>query len=181
MRNWMERMDISYGGNTVRALRDQAARLSSCSLKFFWVNDTARGFQRAAIIKRGLTSLSHRNSRQGVLWEDEVVLDPDFFQALQDHPVPLRDAAIRAERSLSLDLYVWLAYRLHALKEDTAVSWSALQMQFATPVRNRGTSARASWRLSRPRSPHTPRLRSASATTALSCTPRVPPVAALTA
>jgi hypothetical protein len=135
MRNWMERMGISYGGNTVRALRDQAARLSSCSLKFFWANESARGFQRAAIIKRGLSFLIPQDSRQEVLWEDEVVLDPDFFQALQDHPVPLRDAAIRAlkERSLSLDLYVWLAYRLHALREDTAVSWSALQMQFATP------------------------------------------------
>jgi len=135
MRNWMERMGISYGGNTVRALRDQAARLSSCSLKFFWANDSARGFQRAAIIKRGLSFLVQQDARQGALWEDEVVLDPDFYQALQDHPVPLRDAAIRAlkERSLSLDLYVWLAYRLHALKDDTGVSWTALQVQFGTP------------------------------------------------
>jgi len=29
-----------------------------------------------------------------------------------------------------LDVYIWLAYRLHALKRDTEVSWAALYGQF---------------------------------------------------
>ncbi len=33
-------------------------------------------------------------------------------------------------RSLALDLYVWLAYRLHVLTEPVDVSWAALKSQF---------------------------------------------------
>ena len=31
---------------------------------------------------------------------------------------------------MAIDLYIWLAYRLHALKEPMPVSWSALHGQF---------------------------------------------------
>lgn len=55
-----------------------------------------------------------------------------FFEALQKHPVPLREAALRelSDRSASLDLYIWLAYRLHTLKAATPVRWAALRGQF---------------------------------------------------
>src|SRR5690242_10935710 len=33
MRDWMERMGLAIGGETARALREQAARISACSLK----------------------------------------------------------------------------------------------------------------------------------------------------
>ena len=36
MRDWMERMGLAVGGETAHALREQAARISACSLKFFW-------------------------------------------------------------------------------------------------------------------------------------------------
>jgi hypothetical protein len=144
MRDWMERMGIAYGGETARALRDQATRLSACSLKFFWETEKTRGFQRSAIIKRGMSFLIPRDDRQGLLWEDHVVLDGDFFQALREHPVLLREAAIRQlkNRSLSIDLYVWLAYRLHTLKTDTPISWAALQAQFGAGYRATGAFRR---------------------------------------
>ena len=31
---------------------------------------------------------------------------------------------------MTIDVYIWLAYRLHALKRDTEVSWAALYTQF---------------------------------------------------
>jgi hypothetical protein len=36
MRNWMERMGLAVGGETARSLREQSARISACTLKFFW-------------------------------------------------------------------------------------------------------------------------------------------------
>ena len=35
MRDWMTRMGLSAGGETARALRDQARRISACHIKFF--------------------------------------------------------------------------------------------------------------------------------------------------
>jgi Plasmid encoded RepA protein len=32
MRDWMERMGLSIGGETARSLREQAARISACTL-----------------------------------------------------------------------------------------------------------------------------------------------------
>jgi hypothetical protein len=132
MSAWMARMGITWGGESARALREQAARISACSLKFFWDDEDSTGWGRSAIVSSGLRFNAVREERQETLWEDRVVLDDVFFKALQDHPVPLQEAAIRElrDRSLSLDLYVWLAWRLHTITKATPISWPGIHAQF---------------------------------------------------
>jgi len=64
-------------------------------------------------------------------------LSETFFEQLKRHPVPVEDAAIRGinRHSMALDLYCWLAYRLHSLPRSTPISWRALHAQFGTAVR----------------------------------------------
>jgi hypothetical protein len=61
-------------------------------------------------------------------------LDETFFKALKEHPVPLQEAAIRElrDRSMSLDIYIWLAWRLHSLTKSTPISWTAVHQQFGS-------------------------------------------------
>jgi hypothetical protein len=137
MRDWMERMGLSVGGETVRSLREQASRISACSLKFFWDGDQdAEGWAAGRIVNSGLRFHVPEDT-QGSLWEERVVLDEIFWKALRDHPVPLQETAIRElrDRSMSLDLYVWLAWRLHTLTNSTPVSWPAIHAQFGTGFR----------------------------------------------
>ena len=136
MREWMERMGLSVGGETANALREQAARISACSLKFFWKDGKGEGFERGAIVRSGLR-FHAEDAMQGSLWEDRVILDEAFYAALRDHPVPLLEAAIRQlrDRSMSLDIYVWLAWRLHTLPKPTPISWTAIHAQFGTGFR----------------------------------------------
>jgi hypothetical protein len=132
---WMSRMGIVWGGETARSIRDQAARISACSLKFFWEGDQADGWSAGRIVNSGLRfNDSAGDGKQGMLWEDRVVLDEVFFKALQEHPVPLQEAAIRElrDRSMSLDIYVWLAWRLQHLSKSTPISWSAVHHQFGS-------------------------------------------------
>ena len=131
MRDWMERMGLSVGGETARTLREQAARISACSLKFFWEDAGADGFERGAIVRSGLR-FHAEDKAQGTLWEDRVTLDEVFYASLRDHPVPLLESAIRQlrDRSMSLDIYVWLAWRLHSLTKPTSISWPSLYAQF---------------------------------------------------
>jgi hypothetical protein len=132
---WMSRMGIVWGGETARAIRDQAARISACSLKFFWEGDQTDGWSAGRIVNSGLRfNDTIGDGTQGMLWEDRVVLDEVFFKALQDHPVPLQEAAIRElrDRSMSLDIYVWLAWRLQHLSKSTPISWSAVHQQFGS-------------------------------------------------
>ena len=46
--------------------------------------------------------------------------------------MPVREEAIRAigTRSMAIDVYIWLAYRLHSLTASTSVSWPAVYGQF---------------------------------------------------
>ena len=133
---WMERMGIAWGGETARAIREQAARISACSLKFFWEGDQTEGWAAGRIVNSGLrfTPDTTGEGSQGSLWEDHVVLDETFFKALKEHPVPLQEAAIRElrDRSMSLDIYVWLAWRLHSLTKSTPISWAAVHQQFGS-------------------------------------------------
>jgi hypothetical protein len=135
MRDWLGRMGLSWGGETGKALREQATRIAACSLKFFWEGEEGDGWAKGGFVRSGLRF--HQRSdedRQGDLWEDRVLLDEVFYEALQKHPVPLREAALRelSDRSASLDIYIWLAYRLHTLKGLTPIRWAALREQFGT-------------------------------------------------
>jgi hypothetical protein len=132
MRDWMERMGLSVGGETARGLREQAARISACTLKFFWEDDQHEGWTRGGIVTSGLRFKIPEGNDQASLWEDRVVLDETFYAALRDHPVPLLEVAIRQlrDRSMSLDIYVWLAWRCHQLGKPTPISWPAIHAQF---------------------------------------------------
>ena len=46
--------------------------------------------------------------------------------------MPLEEAAIKAlsNNAPALDVYLWLAYRLHVLRSDRLVTWAALKAQF---------------------------------------------------
>jgi hypothetical protein len=131
MRDWMERMGLAAGGETIRGLREQAARISACNLKFFWEDDKHRGWTRGGIVKSGLRFKADNDTQQR-FWEDKVILDETFYQSLLDHPVPLQEAAIRElrDRSMSIDVYVWLAYRCHLLEKPVSITWPSIFTQF---------------------------------------------------
>ncbi|MFL5255393.1 MAG: replication protein RepA [Rhodopila sp.] len=134
MRDWLHRMGIPPGGKSIDAIRDQAERISRCRLSL----NIRTGRDRSDLTNQNIVDraifLDPGDSAQGSLFLDTAQLSETFFAELQRHPVPLEDAAVRAisNNSLALDLYAWLAYRLHALKQPTPVSWSALKGQFGT-------------------------------------------------
>jgi hypothetical protein len=142
-------MGLSWGGETGRALREQAARIAACSLKFWWAGEDAEGWSAGRFVRSGLRfhdrlTAAAADPRQAELWEDRVVLDEVFWDALRQHPVPLREAALRelGSRSASLDLYVWLAYRLYTLTGPTPVGWAALRAQFGAGYKEAHTFRR---------------------------------------
>ena len=139
MRGWMGRLGLSVGGETASGLREQARRIATCSMRFSWEREGKSGDQSATmvtnerIIRSGL--FFHdvgKDDRQEPLFEDRVLLDIEFFEQLRRHPVPLRDAAIQQlkDSSTALDVYVWLAYRLHHLDRRTPISWRDMYQQF---------------------------------------------------
>jgi hypothetical protein len=133
MREWLKRMGVPIGGKSMLMIRDQAERISWCRLSFNF--SASRGTQvRHRTIVDDALFLDANDSVQASLFLETAKLSEFFFDELQRHSVPLEDAAIRAisNNSMALDLYAWLAFRLHALKAPTPVSWVALKGQFGS-------------------------------------------------
>jgi len=143
MRAWLHRLGVSTGGKSYRDLKKHMLRFNAARMTFLWPEDAGKlGFQRVNLIRSGVLvpdgGKDAEPELQGRLWADEVELDPDFYTALKKHPVPVQEAAVRElnNSSLALDIYVWLAYRLHALQEPMRVSWRALHEQFGSTYRD---------------------------------------------
>jgi hypothetical protein len=131
MHTWLGALNLSVGGKTYRLVTEQSRRISWCRLTFFSDRVGVEVRSQGGFVKSSIT-LSDPQDDQPTLWQDRVLLDEDFYRALCDHPVPLAESALRAigPRSMVLDVYIWLAYRLHALKRDAEVGWPALYAQF---------------------------------------------------
>ena len=135
MRSWLAKVGIPAGGMTGRSVRDQAERISRCKLTFDITTGTrASGLVQQTIVDKALFIEAEDGSRQARLSLETAKLSEGFFEQLQKHPVPLEEAAIKAlsNNAPALDVYLWLAYRLHALKHDRLVTWPALKSQFGT-------------------------------------------------
>jgi hypothetical protein len=131
MRAWLSSMGLSIGGTTYRLIGQQARRISGCRLTFFADRSGNEIRSQGGFVKSAITMSSAIDDQPG-LWQDVVLLDEDFYRALREHPVPLSECALRAigPRSMTIDVYVWLAYRLHSLRRDTEVGWPSLYAQF---------------------------------------------------
>lgn len=131
MNAWLKAMDIPVGGKTYQVVREQSRRISLCRLTFFRRTDKAEMVTNASFVRDAILPLDPAHA-QLPLWQERVTLDEGFYRSLIEHPLPLREAAVReiSSRSMAIDLYVWLAYRLHSLRDPLPVSWQALKRQF---------------------------------------------------
>jgi hypothetical protein len=138
MNSWMGRMSLSTGGRTYQLVTEQARRISACRLTFFTERENgAETRHNGAFVQDAISLAGVSDENQPALWQDRVRLDEGFWRSLRDHPVPVREEAIKAigTRSLAIDVYIWLAYRLHSLPKTTAISWIAIHSQFGAGFR----------------------------------------------
>lgn len=138
MKSWMGRMSLSTGGRTYQLVAEQARRISGCRLTFFTDRENgAENRHNGAFVRDAISLSGIVDDDQPTLWQDRVHLDEGFWRSLREHPVPVREEAIKAigTRSLAIDIYIWLAYRLHALPKATPVSWTSIHAQFGAGFR----------------------------------------------
>ena len=131
LRAWLYRLGIPQGGKSIAAVREQAERLSLCRLTFRVQSGNSMGLVNQSIVDTALF-LDNQDDRQPSLFLEKAKLSEGFYAQLQKHPVPLEESAIRAvsNNSQALDIYAWLAYRLHSLSAPRSITWRALRPQF---------------------------------------------------
>ncbi|MDZ5646907.1 MULTISPECIES: replication protein RepA [Nitrospirillum] len=130
--SWLKAMGESPGGKTYRLVMEQAQRITACSLQFLWETDAAVTRQNAGFVNNSILFKASPDQRQVALFQDVIELNESFYDSLKQHAVPVSEAALRhiSASSTAIDVYIWLAYRLHVLNQATPVRWAALRRQF---------------------------------------------------
>jgi hypothetical protein len=129
--DWLRRLGIPVGGKSVKDVRDQAERVSRCRMSFQIMQGGKAGLVNQSILDAAMFE-DDGEGRKGSLFIETATLSQMFFDQLKRHPVPIEENAVKniANNSMALDVYCWLAYRLHVLTAPTPITWRSLHLQF---------------------------------------------------
>jgi hypothetical protein len=130
---FVKRLKLDPGGRNMRTIKDQLARLSAASVRLGMISG-GRAITVNSQIVSAFDLWFPKDHRQRVLWPSTVRLSLDYFQSLRAHAVPLdeRAVAVLSHSAMALDIYAWLAQRLHRIPKPhrQLVPWTALKDQF---------------------------------------------------
>ena len=133
VRHFLDRIGLDYGGNQLRALKDQSRALAAMRMTLSYETAEKSVIIKTDPIKRFEAWIGGEKD-QGQLWPDELVVADEFMQTLLEHAVPLDPAAIHTLQgsALALDVYAWLSHRLCRVRKDGGVPlyWFSLRGQF---------------------------------------------------
>jgi hypothetical protein len=126
-------LNLDSHGRNIRVVKVQLARLSASSIRLGIVRDGHALTVNSQIVT-AFDVWFPKDDRQRVLWPSTISLSHEYFQSLMNHAVPLDETHIAAlsHSALALDIYTWLAQRLHRIPvaKPARVSWAALHGQF---------------------------------------------------
>lgn len=126
-------LKLDPGGRTIRSVKEQLNRLSAADFRLYAKHDYGAVTIKGTVIE-GLDIWVAKDERQRVLWPSVVQFSQRYFESLMEHAVPLNEAAVAclSHNAMALDIYTWLAQRLHRVDPQKAalVPWVSLKEQF---------------------------------------------------
>jgi len=130
---FVKRLGLAQHGRNMRLIKEQLARLSASSIRLGLVRDG----QAMTVNTQVVTAFDlwfPKNDKQRVLWPNTVTLSADYFNSLQRHAVPLDERAVAAlsHSAMALDVYCWMAQRLHRVDpgKPAFIAWASIRDQF---------------------------------------------------
>jgi Plasmid encoded RepA protein len=126
-------LGLDPGGRNIRTVKDQLSRLAAADFRLGALYDNRAITVKGTVIE-GFELWIPRDPRQRTLWPTTVQFSQRYFESLLRHAVPLNEAAVSrlSHSAMGLDLYTWLAQRLHRIdpKKGAFVPWVSLKEQF---------------------------------------------------
>ena len=125
----MKRLGLDPKGRNVGIIKDQLTRLAASHITL----GVMAGGEAITINSQIVTAFNlwfPKEEGQRVLWPSTVRLSAEYFESLAKHAVPLHDRALMAlsGSAMALDVYAWLAQRLHRIEwgQRVFVPWAAV-------------------------------------------------------
>ena len=133
IQNPLQKAKTGPNGYEIRAFKDHLGRLATSTISMAIANED-RAVQVDSKIVTAFDLWFPKNDAQRVLWPSTIHLSLDYFASLEKHAVPLDERALGAlaHSSMALDIYSWLAQRLHRIPENRPqfITWAAVKDQF---------------------------------------------------
>lgn len=123
-------MGMGDDGRRYLTLRKQMHALAAARLQLGFRGRTYNGQP----VQQFDAWVSNKSTQQRALWPGVMVLSEDYYGSLIESAVPLDNRALHALKgsALALDVYCWLAHRLHRIEgRGVMLEWKALREQFA--------------------------------------------------
>jgi Plasmid encoded RepA protein len=123
-------LGMASDGRRYSALRMQIHATAAARLQLGFKGRTYNGQP----IQQFDAWVADRASDQRALWPGVMLLSEDYYGSLLESAVPLDNRALQALKgsSLALDVYAWLAHRLHRIEgRGVVLHWKPLREQFA--------------------------------------------------
>jgi len=132
---FVKRLKLDPGGRSMRTIQDQLARLSGTTLRFGFVQgNRATTVNTQIVAKFSLWTAADDDAPPRPQWPSFVRLSLEYFESLLAHAVPLDERAVAAlsHSAMALDMYAWLAQRLHRIPKPHRqfIPWPAVKDQF---------------------------------------------------
>jgi len=123
-------MGMDDDGRRYATLRKQMHALAACRLQLGFKGRTYNG----APVEQFDAWLANRDTKQRALWPGVMLLSDGYYNSLIESAVPLDNRALHALKgsALALDVYTFLAHRLHRIEgRGVTLHWKSLREQFA--------------------------------------------------
>lgn len=127
---FLDLMGMGDDGRRYASLRKQMHALAACRLQIGYKGRTFNG----QAVEQFDAWLANKDTGQRALWPGLMVLSDHFYNSLIESAVPLDKRALHALKgsALALDVYAWLAHRLHRIEgRGVTLHWKSLREQFA--------------------------------------------------
>jgi len=138
--SFVRKLGLDTGGKTINSVKDQLSRLAGSSIKIGYMSDTDKARTAKLDIIDDMEMWLGKDENQRVMWPGMIKLSERFHNSLMEHAIPLDERVLGAlaNNAAALDIYVWLAQRLHRISKEKpqAISWAALLDQFGSGYSN---------------------------------------------
>ncbi len=126
-------MGRGQDGRELKRLKTQLSSLAAAQFRM-GITSTESAMQVNTQIVGAFNLWFEKDGSQRVLWPSTLKLSLDYYDSLTRFAVPLDERAIAglAHSALALDIYCWLAQRLHRVPQGKPqlVPWTSLYEQF---------------------------------------------------
>ena len=124
---------FSPNGYQIRSFKNHLSSLSVSTIRLAMATEE-RALQVNSQIVDAFDLWFTKEGQQRLLWPSTIHLNDKYFASLQKHAVPLDERALGAlsHSSMALDIYSWLAQRLHRIPAGRPqfITWAAIKDQF---------------------------------------------------